>query len=61
MSERQYHQTRANLLLQLALIWRDKREARGLAALAAEHLDRAADEDDDLPLDRVPSPPLSPA
>jgi hypothetical protein len=55
---RQFHQTRAELLLQLALIWRDKQEARGFAALAAEHLDHS-DEDDGL--DRVPSPPLSPS
>jgi hypothetical protein len=56
--DRRFHQTRADLLLQLALIWRDKQEARGFATLAAEHLDRTGDQDDGL--DRVPSPPLAP-
>ena len=32
---RRFHQIRAELLLQLALIWRDKQEARGFAVLAA--------------------------
>jgi hypothetical protein len=58
MSDRRFHQTRAELLLQLALIWRNKQEGRSFAELAAQHLDRAREEDD---LDRVMSPPLAPA
>ena len=58
MSDRHFHQTRAELLLQLALIWRNKQESHGFAALAAEHLDHAQEADPDL--DRVASPPLAP-
>jgi hypothetical protein len=58
---RRFHQTRAQLLLQLALIWRDKQEARGFAALAAEHLDRTGDSREADALDRIASPPLAPA
>jgi hypothetical protein len=60
MSDRRFHQTRAELLLQLALIWRNKQEGRSFAELAAQHLDRAREEQGD-ELDRVISPPLAPA
>ena len=59
MSDRRFHQTRAELLLQLALIWRNKQEMRGFIELAGEHLDQAREDADDL--DRVASPPLAPA
>jgi hypothetical protein len=60
MSDRHFHQTRAELLLQLALIWRNKQERRGFAELAGLHLDQAR-EDAGNDLDRVASPPLAPA
>lgn len=59
MSDRHFHQTKAELLLQLALIWRNKQEGRSFAELAADHLDHAREEADDL--HRVASPPLAPA
>lgn len=60
MPDRRFHQTRAELLLQLALIWRNRQEMRSFVELAAEHLDRAR-EDGGEDLDRVTSPPLAPA
>jgi hypothetical protein len=61
MSDRHFHQTRAELLLQLALMWRNSQESRGFAALAAEHLDHAQESDSNDDLARVASPPLAPA
>lgn len=60
MSDRYFHQIRAELLLQLALIWRNSQESRGFAALAAEHLDFAQASEPSDELDRVASPPLAP-